>query len=245
MRYFVVGILLTTITLLLTAAFFQRHALACELLPVLNYQQIDGDVYTGADISENKVDTLKKLVDSASERIGNVYGKPTSKPRILITSNSQMAEKWGANENASMHRMPWRSCIVIGPEGQNIDVIAHEWLHAEIQQRVGYFRFIMEIPVWFDEGAALTLDYRDPFLPENISLAATEIQDVKILNTSRAFFSDDIRKNYQAARLAVEPMIIEENFFYNLERLSLGESLESVFYKIDKSVQPFGEAPTE
>lgn len=95
MRNFVVGILLAAITLLLTAAFFQRHALACELLSVMNYQQIDDELFIGADIPENKVDTLKKLVNSASERIVEVYGKPASKPRILITSNSQIAEKWG------------------------------------------------------------------------------------------------------------------------------------------------------
>jgi hypothetical protein len=53
------GILLTTITLLLAGAFFQRHALACELLPVLNYQQIDSDAFLGGDISEEEAETLK------------------------------------------------------------------------------------------------------------------------------------------------------------------------------------------
>lgn len=134
---------------------------------------------------------------------------------------------------------------MIGPKGQNIDVIAHEWLHAEIQKRVGYLRFIMEVPVWFDEGAALTLDYRDPFLPENISLDIKEIQYVKALNNGRSFFSGDIRKNYQAARLAVEPLIKEEYFFHNLERISSGESFERVILKVNKSVQPTSDALNE
>ncbi|MDZ7923630.1 MAG: hypothetical protein U5M23_06135 [Marinagarivorans sp.] len=79
-------------------------------------------------------------------------------------------------------------CIIIGPQGQNVDVIAHEWLHAEIQHRVGFFRFLKEIPVWFDEGAALTLDYREPFLPENIDLPVEDVTAVKKLKSGKSFF---------------------------------------------------------
>lgn len=138
MRKFVIGILITVLTLVLSGAAFQRHALACELLPVMNYQQIDPEVFLDGDISVEETETIIGLIDSAIERIGFVYGKPKSTPRFLITSNTHVAARWAANETASMHRVPWRSCIVIGPRGQNVDVIAHEWLHAEIQQRVDF-----------------------------------------------------------------------------------------------------------
>lgn len=237
MRKFAIGILITIVILVLTGAVFQRHALACELLPSLSYQQVNREVFLDADMSEEQVETIKGLIDSALERIDFVYGTPESKPRLLITSSAQMAVRWGANETASMHRMPWRSCIVIGPRGQNVDVIAHEWLHAEIQQRVGFARLLMEVPVWFDEGAALTLDYRAPFLPDNISLTVGEVQNVKDLVSGKAFFSGDIRKNYQAARLAVQPFIVAESFFDDLERISSGESFESVFLKANKPLK--------
>lgn len=162
-RKFTIRILITIVTLIFIGAVFQRHALACELLPVMNYQQINSEVFHDADMSEEEIEAIKGLIESALERIDFVYGSSESRPRLLITSNDQMAAKWGANETASMHRMPWRACIVIGPEGQNVDVIAHEWLHAEIQQRVGFFRLLTEVPTWFDEGAALTVDYRAPF----------------------------------------------------------------------------------
>ncbi|MFK7831453.1 MAG: hypothetical protein AB8B57_16890 [Congregibacter sp.] len=229
MRKFTVGLFITTVTLVLMGVFFQRHALACELLPVLDYQQIGSAVFVDAGISEEQAATVKAHIDSASERIDFIYGTPESTPRILITSSSQMAANWGANDTASMHRMPWRSCIVIGPKGQNVDVIAHEWLHAETQHRVGFPRLLMKVPTWFDEGVALTLDYREPYLPENISLSADEIQTVRTLVSGRAFFSGDIRKNYQAARLAVEPLIVAETFYDELERVALGDSFESVF----------------
>jgi hypothetical protein len=163
-------IFILVLSLVFTGAFFQRHALACDLLPILNYQQINSGVFIADDVSEPNANIISELVESASERISHVYGKPISTPRFVITADIHSAADWGANETASMHRMPWRSCIVIGPKGQNTDVISHEWLHAEIQHRIGFIRFLTEIPVWFDEGAALTLDYRKPFLPENIDL---------------------------------------------------------------------------
>ncbi len=223
------AILSMGVAFLLTGAFFQRHALACEMLPVINYQQIDKNVYLAPDMAREPAADILELVTAAAERITLVYGAPVSTPRLLITAQTETAEKWGANSTASMHRLPWRACIVVGPKGLNVDVVAHEWLHAEIQQRVGFFRFLTEIPVWFDEGAALTVDYRAPFLPENIVLTDAEVQAVKLLVRGSDFFANDIRTNYQAARRAVEPLIIAEHFYADLERIALGESFDTVF----------------
>jgi hypothetical protein len=176
-----------------------------------------------------------------------VYWGYFSKTRTCLrfTSITKLSADWGANETASMHRMPWRSCIVIGFKGQNTDVISHEWLHAEIQHRIGFIRFLTEIPVWFDEGAALTLDYRKPFLPENIDLTDVDVAAVKKLKSGRQFFSNNIRQNYQASRLAVEPLIRSEKFFEDLEKIASGESFENVFLKANKSMQPNANASAD
>lgn len=157
----------------------------------------------------------------------------------------QIALIWGANDTASMHRMPWRSCIIIAPKGQNIDVIAHEWLHAEIQNRVGYWHFLRNIPVWFDEGAALSLDFRKPFLPENINLSDEKIVTVQSLMGDGDFFSGNIHENYQADRMAVSPLIRDKRFFEDLERVSDGESFESVFLNANMSIQPNANEPAD
>lgn len=227
-------VLLAATSFLLAGTFFQRHALACDLLPVLDYQDIGAGMFVVSGTPENEIDALKGFVESASARIESTYGSPTSEPRILVASSAEMAASWGANETASMHRMPWRSCIVIGPEGKNVDVIAHELLHAEIQHRVGFWRLLREIPIWFDEGAALTLDYREPFLPQNIRLTDVQVQAVQDLASARAFFSGDIRANYQAARMAVEPLIENDRFFDDLHRVRAGESFEAVFLAADR-----------
>ncbi len=56
---------------------------------------------------------------------------------------------------------PWGdSFLVLGPEGNNPDVIAHELCHDELYARLGWFRIKRDIPQWFDEGLAMMLDYR-------------------------------------------------------------------------------------
>lgn len=215
----------------------QRHALACEILPFSGMDKLQPNVYTTAEFSSEQVAALSEYVTAAVERIHTSYGATVANPRLLITGSVAMANKWGANETASMHRMPWRTCIVIGPEGQSVDVIAHEWLHAEIQTRAGLWNFLNQIPVWFDEGVALTVDFRAPFLPENIQLSEDEIMAVRELSSARDFFSGDMRHHYQAARLTVDPLIQPSSFFTQLDRIGQGEHFDTVFLNADSLIR--------
>ncbi len=237
-RKAVFTILSAWLVFILTGAFLQRHALACEFLPVMGYQELEGKVFLSPDIPSDRVRELSQLVDSARQRLAGVYGAPVAKPWILIASDAGTARKWGGNETGAMHRMPWCSCIVLGSLGQNVDVMAHELLHAEMQHRTGLWRFLREIPVWFDEGAALTLDYREPFLPENIHLPDEKITGVQLLGRHKDFFSGEIKKNYQAARMAVVPLIVEKRFYDDLERIKNGESFQDVFLNPLTKMQP-------
>ena len=56
---------------------------------------------------------------------------------------------------------PWgASYLILGPEGNNADVIAHELCHDEVFARLGWWRVKRQIPQWFNEGLALMVDYR-------------------------------------------------------------------------------------
>ena len=229
MKKFSIGILLGLMLFVVAGIFVQRHAFACQLLPFLNYTQIHDRMFVDSELSSARSAELLQMMVSARQRMGDIYGSPDSEPRILMVPDAETAHRWGANETASMHRAPWGACIVVGPKGQNVDVLAHEWMHAEIQHRVGLLRFLREIPVWFDEGVGLTLDYREPFLPLNIELSDAEIKAVQRLESGREFFSGDIRQNYQAARMAVIPLIQNDRFYADLERIAKGETFEHVF----------------
>ena len=231
MKKYVWGGCLLFLIFFIIGASVKRHALACEILPLLNYSRLDGHVFFDADRKLASTGNIEELLQAPSLRIQRMYGEPHSRPRILIAGNSETAQRWGANDTATMHRMPWRTCIILGPEGENIDVLAHEWLHAEIQQRVDFWRFLREIPVWFDEGAALTVDHREPLLPVNITLSDKQVSQVRNLVSGADFFSGNVLENYQAARLAVIPLINANTFYADLERVAAGENFSDVFLK--------------
>ena len=221
-----------------------RHQFACEMVPLINGQQSNNNVFIDTSDTALKEDLTQKTLATiglAAERISKIYGRPESLPRFIVAADGDTAEWWGANETASMHRSPWGSCIVIGPKGNNIDVISHEWLHAEVQQRVGFFTHLRKIPVWFDEGIGLTVDWRGPYLPDNIDLDDTEVTHVMNLNSGRQFFANDVIKHYQAARLAVMPIVNSETFYADLERLALGDSFADIF--LSKLVHNDGALP--
>ncbi|MBY6185655.1 hypothetical protein KUV89_03250 [Marinobacter hydrocarbonoclasticus] len=229
MRTLLIAILLLLLTLVLAGAFSQRHALACEALAALDYPYLGDGVFIAPDLSHQQGQRAKAMIDAAEARIAQVYGEPKSTPRLVFTSEPDVAEQWGANQTATMHRLPWGACIVVGPKGHSVDVIAHEWLHAEIQHRIGFLRTLTEMPTWFEEGASVTLDYRAPFLPENIEVSRAEVERVTTLTNGRAFYTAGVHSHYQAARMAVVPLIDPKRFFDDLDRIGVGERFEDVF----------------
>ncbi len=207
----------------------QHPAARCALLPMLDEQRFGDELFVHAGVADDDARAFERLLPEAAKRIRDRYGAPRSAPRLLLVPDAEVAGQWDANATATLHRAPWGTCIVVGPDGRNVDVIAHEWLHAEIQHRVGFWRFLREIPTWFDEGAALTVDHRAPFLPANIDLPPSAVEAVQALDRGAAFFRGDVRTHYQAARLAVISRIDEATFFDDLERIAAGEAFEAVF----------------
>ncbi|GAA4457886.1 hypothetical protein GCM10023189_29290 [Nibrella saemangeumensis] len=70
---------------------------------------------------------------------------------------------------------PWgTSFLVLGPDGNNIDVIAHELCHDELFARLGWLTVKRQIPQWFNEGLAMMVDYR--FTPPNHSGSLDSVQ---------------------------------------------------------------------
>jgi len=105
---------------------------------------------------------------------------------------------------------------------QNIDVIAHEYVHAEVHFRMGWLHHLLNIPTWLNEGIALLVDFRKPYLLENINLTLKDIESVRV---SRFDFSIS---SYQASRVLVED-IDKTKLYQDLEKIKQGQDIDSVF----------------
>ncbi len=125
-----------------------------------------------------------------------------------------------------------RACVLVGPKGQNVDVVAHELMHAEIHHRVGYLKRFLQLPTWFDEGVAMQVDYRPRYRlsPKDVQNA----DDVRGLTTFSKFFEGNeqaVVRNYAAAKFVVASWLSKvgpTSLYLHLRRMRDGESFAEV-----------------
>ena len=116
-------------------------------------------------------------------RIQQTFGTLQSKPLVVFFNEPDTFWPFKPNEYGSINFIGSRVCVIVGSKGQNIDVIAHELMHAEIADRVGYWRRFTQLPVWFDEGLAMQVDYRAAYTLPVSDSKPTKVDYVKVLRS--------------------------------------------------------------
>lgn len=205
----------------------QRHPIACELVSYSSYSELRPNIYVSPLIDEAKVSGLLAAIREGKGRVNDTFGEMISSPKVVITANLSEASGYGSNSFGRAFLTPLGQCLVFGPNGQNVDVIAHEHVHAEVHYRVGRWKHLRSVPIWFNEGVSLLVDFRSPYLIDNITVSKKEIDDVKTMG-SEFFTGDHVVRNYQAARLAVETLD-RTQLYGKLRELRNGQRFDDVF----------------
>ena len=220
---FMVGVIAMTL-------FSQRHALACELVSYSNYRHettVSSNLYFSPSIDKRDRAELLAVFEEGRRRVSETFGQTTSTPDVVVTATKSEAASFGSNVYGRAFLTPIGQCLVLGPEGLNTDVIAHEYLHAEVHHRVGWFNHFTQIPIWFNEGVSLLVDFREPYLLENIDLTQADVDAIQATG-SDFFTGNDVVKNYQAARVAVE-RLDRKKLYEKLQRIRGGERFDQAF----------------
>ncbi|RYC71444.1 MULTISPECIES: hypothetical protein [Spirosoma] len=120
-------------------------------------------VYVNQAATARQTSQLKAHVLTARNRISRFWGDRRGQAVLIYCPKQTDYEQYclgGEGAGCSLGT-PWGdSFLVLGPEGNNADVIAHELCHDELFARLGWWRVKRQIPVWFNEGLALMVDYR-------------------------------------------------------------------------------------
>jgi hypothetical protein len=223
-KIFVTAIILISV---ISGVVSQRHALSCELIGLSNYVEISPNVFISPEAQKNKHIEILSIISAGKKRITSTYGTMASFPKIVIATNKNEVASFAINSIGQTHPTPIGQCVVIGPDGQNIDVVSHELLHAEVVHRVGWINYKFKIPFWFGEGIATIVDHREHILVKNISLTRDKVEGVKLKDLD--FFTDgNTYENYLAARLAVDKLD-RTSLYKNLAKIREGEKFNDVF----------------
>ncbi|MEK5254497.1 hypothetical protein NST74_13620 [Paenibacillus sp. FSL F4-0125] len=153
-------------------------------------------VYVEPDIPVNMEDMILNDLTQSKERISEVFDGLQANPTILFVQSSKALEKYAQNNRtAQTYYTYWGHYIVVGPDGFNEDVIAHELLHSELRTRLMNKD---KVPVWFDEGLATVVDHR--YIRDE-SLNLDHIND---LSSRDAFYEpSQVKANYEIAHSEV------------------------------------------
>ena len=170
-------------------------------------------------LAEQSDSSKTNLILHARLRIEETFSSPTATPKLIHFDESQTSWPFNLNPYGSTVFLPWKTCVVLGPKGQNIDVAAHELMHAELVHRIGYWRRMTLIPTWFDEGLAMQVDrrtrYDAPPFDSNI--------DVQQLNRAADFFVNNDQRlthHYALAKQSVGQWVLAQNPQNVLEKLT-------------------------
>lgn len=212
------------------------HITRCAFIEFSDFNEIENQLYVSGVLPTDAHEEISALVQNARLRISEYYGEPKATPTIIVTGSDQEAKSYGLNDSPGiLFIVPWNSYLVLNYQKKSVDVASHELVHAELLERLGYFKRQQEIPTWFDEGAALQVDFRSHYLIDLDTFDQSEILRVRTLDSPKKFWSNNKKQNilnYQAAKAAVATYFKDHstNFLYPmLVKIKNGEKFEALF----------------
>jgi hypothetical protein len=120
----------------------KSHLLASVAVNLSDYVEIQPNLYVDDMFTDEEKKQAIVTHTEARQRVARTYGELESNPVVIISSNSNRAEKYGIKQPVpgTTHAFPWGQYIPLNDDGNNIDVLAHELAHAETAHRVGYIK---------------------------------------------------------------------------------------------------------
>lgn len=214
------------------------------LIDYSDFRDIGAKVYLSKSLPEGAEQKILPLLENARQRVAVKYGNPVALPVTVVLGSKNEQARYGLNGPPGKFLFaPWGGYLLLDFEKANIDVTAHELVHAEIFSRVGYLRRQFEIPTWFDEGAAMQVDYRKKYTSHD-AIDQDEFAQLISLDKPAKFWGSDknqIIDNYRKSKAAVAELLIstDENLYSLLEKIRHGEDavIATVANETNKALQ--------
>lgn len=184
--------------------------LKCSLVIISLYSLAHLSWLQAATVAMASPNCSDELLSAAHSQLAEQYYSISSDPIIACLHEPTLGLTVNYGRTDFAFGLP--SVILIGPKGTNTDVIAHEWSHAELEERVGFLYRFLNIPTWFDEGLAMQVDHRADFGTEALSRSNSrsdvQIPALEVMNTSDFFTSGEQGKyHYSLSKCLVSQWV--------------------------------------
>jgi len=136
----------------------------CLVVDWHTMDQIGPRLYVHPSMTQPERQALLRNHTLAKKRVIDFFGSLQSDPVVIAGTDSHTINYFGSEraQTGMTHLSPLGGYIVLDGRGLNVDVLAHEMVHAELLDRLGWYHRTFHVPTWFDEGLAMQIDYRFP-----------------------------------------------------------------------------------
>ena len=228
---------LGTTTFLYAAYVFPSEA-ACLFVKSFKWASLADGTLVEPDSTASERAMFLDLQSQARDRIEKTFGTPRALPVVAFFRDPRTFWPLKVNDYGSAGSFNLgNTCIIIGPKGQNVDVVAHELMHQELHERVGTLHMFTEVPVWFNEGVAMQVDLRPQYtlLEEAGSVRNTGgVRELKSVSQFNHGNDEQLTQHYAFAKTEVAQWLDNvgrHDLYPRLERIRAGQSFNSVVGK--------------
>lgn len=207
----------------------------CLLIDYSSFQK-EGLLYFDPKTAKPYRDSLQTYIEKGRLRIIDFWGEQQCKPLFIYCSNKASFEKYGSPIPVpALTHIKLGARIVISEEGVDQDIIAHELMHAELYQRIGFYKWSFKIPRWFDEGLAMQSDYRNYYSEDTLKALSDNFKnlpDLRTLETGAQFNSGSREKimfNYMTAAHEIRKWYTKEKMDKFIKAMNEGKSFEESY----------------
>ena len=180
----------------------------CILVPFHGLKNQNG-FYFDKSLTDIEINNIKSLIKQSKVRAKSFWGNIKAKPTIIYCHNEDMFIKYAGALHPATTIMKMEGFIILQKEGLSLDIIAHEFSHAEIYERVGFLNNL-KVPLWFHEGLSMQVDYRDEFSIESLkhlSNDLTSLPDINSLISNQQFHTENTILNYAFSKYYVANLL--------------------------------------
>lgn len=233
MKKYFIAIGLAVSALLLFGLYSHKQALHCQWYAQSAYVEVGKGLFVDPEISQVTKGTLLQQLHRGKSRVERTFGIMSSQPVIVISQDPKVLNHFAVSQHATTINSPLGQCIVIAIDGVNEDVFAHELVHSEFAHRIGKGYYSANLPVWFEEGVALTVDNREPFRRFNMKVSKATLNRVSQLSDQTEFkVALGSLENAQASKMLATQVlqrIHHKELYRRLERLAQGGDFNKTF----------------
>lgn len=234
---------ISLILLLLLAAvwFFQFTPLGYRMsVPYrISFEKAADNIYVNKNYSGNIKEAIR-LTEDALERDRAFFGELqcTDTTIIIFCDDDKLLAKLGGEKDTITSNLK-KNYISVSDEYINIDIIAHEFTHAEMHTRLNT-NALKGIPTWFDEGLATQNDYREQYSSEKWAEQTNNGKNalpLEEMDTGSEFYAgtvEDRRFRYLNAKHDVSVWLEthqQKGLLELFDKLNNGEDFDTAYFK--------------